>query len=454
MKRATLIIPVENQVRELDAKLLLSAAAAERGYPVVIGSRAFVHFAASRLPRGVYMAKSMRTLSDRMFGILRRLGHEIIGFDEEGLVRLPDEEYYRRRLSAKALRMVSQLLAWGPDDARAFRAFPGTPDIPIHITGNPRVDIMRAELRAYLEPEVEAIRKHRGGFVLINSNFSEVNHFLPGMSDTLQLAEGSSLAGETEYMKGRARYRVEIYRDFQRMLPELARRFPELHFVLRPHPSESHDSWRALAADSPNLEVINEGSVAPWVLASSVVISNGCTTAVEARILERPAIGYKLREDPAYDHPITDDVAHVARSLGELEALVASAARDELGVRDDEASRSRLAEHVAAIDGAFAADRIVDVLDAAGHADGPPPRASAGRFARGWIANQVRTAQKRINMHRPGHRNHWSYHHHRFPEVGAEELQARIGRMGRALGRYDGIRVERMGRYLFRVGRA
>ena len=133
---------------------------------------------------------------------------------------------------------------------------------------------------------------------------------------------------------------------------------------------------------------------------------------------------------------------------------MASAAKDALGVRDDEPSRSRLAEHVAAIDGAFAADRIVDRLDEAGHASTPPPRVSAGRFARGWIANQVRTAEKRVNMRRPGHRNHWSYHHHRFPEVSAGELQARIGRMGRALGRFDGIRVERMGRYLFRVGRA
>ncbi len=34
---ATLIIPVENQVRELDAKLLLGCVAAERGLPVILG---------------------------------------------------------------------------------------------------------------------------------------------------------------------------------------------------------------------------------------------------------------------------------------------------------------------------------------------------------------------------------------------------------------------------------
>ena len=83
----TLIIPVESQVRELDAKLLLACAAAERGFPVVIGSRAFVHYEIAAMPRGVYLAKSMRTLSERMFEILRQLGHEIVAWDEEALVR-------------------------------------------------------------------------------------------------------------------------------------------------------------------------------------------------------------------------------------------------------------------------------------------------------------------------------------------------------------------------------
>ena len=40
---STLILPVENQTRELDAKLLLACAAAERGFPVIIGSRALIH---------------------------------------------------------------------------------------------------------------------------------------------------------------------------------------------------------------------------------------------------------------------------------------------------------------------------------------------------------------------------------------------------------------------------
>jgi surface carbohydrate biosynthesis protein len=82
---STLIIPVETQVREMDANILLSCVAAERGFPVIIGSRAYVHYRVASFPRGVYLAKSLRTLSIRMFKILRQLGHEIVAWDEEGL---------------------------------------------------------------------------------------------------------------------------------------------------------------------------------------------------------------------------------------------------------------------------------------------------------------------------------------------------------------------------------
>ena len=89
MPPCTVMIPVENAVRELDAKLLLAAVAAERGFPVVLGSRTYLHFAVHRIPRGVYLAKSMRKLSRVMFRILRELGHDVVASDDEALVRAP-----------------------------------------------------------------------------------------------------------------------------------------------------------------------------------------------------------------------------------------------------------------------------------------------------------------------------------------------------------------------------
>ncbi|HEU4854727.1 MAG TPA: hypothetical protein VFS89_05475, partial [Nitrosospira sp.] len=96
---STLIIPVESQVRELDAKILLSCVAAERGFPVIMGSRAYAHFELASIPRGIYLAKSMRSLSNTMFRIVRQLGHEIVAWEEEALVHPPADTYFTLRLS-------------------------------------------------------------------------------------------------------------------------------------------------------------------------------------------------------------------------------------------------------------------------------------------------------------------------------------------------------------------
>ena len=57
--KASLIIPVENQVRELDAKILLSCIAAQRGFVCVIGSRLEIDFRIASFPRSLYLSKSM-----------------------------------------------------------------------------------------------------------------------------------------------------------------------------------------------------------------------------------------------------------------------------------------------------------------------------------------------------------------------------------------------------------
>jgi len=450
---STLIIPVENQVRELDAKLLLACVAVERGYPVVLGSRAFVHFEMQRLPRGVYLAKSMRRLSERMFGILRGLGHEIVAFDEEGLVRLIDEEYYRARLSPRAVALVSHLLAWGPDDARVFAAFPAARGVPIHVTGNPRIDMLRPELRAYLEPERRHIHERFGDFILINTNFGEVNHFIADLGEARKLAEGRAGSGGSDWLEARAHFRLRIFREFEKMLPALAEALPDQTFVLRPHPSESHENWLELTRRFERVHVINEGSVLPWLLASSGMIQNGCTTAVEAHMLDIPTLGFHPIVDERYDEALPFGLSHVCRDLDALARGVRDAAAGKLSRREDAGSRALLEGHVAATSGRFAAERMVDVLDEAGYRAALPPAPRAGRrLGAAWL-NRLRAAEKRINMRRPGHRNHLSFHAHRFPELSCEDVQGRVDRLSTLLGRFRDVRVRALRPHVFRIER-
>ena len=57
-----IILPVETQVRELDAKLLLACVAAERGHETFIGFQNDIRARITALPAGVFIAKGKAVL--------------------------------------------------------------------------------------------------------------------------------------------------------------------------------------------------------------------------------------------------------------------------------------------------------------------------------------------------------------------------------------------------------
>jgi len=73
-----LLIPVENQVRELDPKLLLACVAARRGFSSIIGSRREMEMRIDSFPRSIYLSKSMTVRSLLFFWVAVKFGHDII----------------------------------------------------------------------------------------------------------------------------------------------------------------------------------------------------------------------------------------------------------------------------------------------------------------------------------------------------------------------------------------
>ena len=448
---STIIIPVESQVREMDAKLLLSCVAAERGFPVIMGSRAFLHFKVDTIPRGVYLAKSMRKPSIRMFNILRKLGHEIVAWDEEGLLREPDPEYYRWRLSPYTMAQVSHLIAWGEDDAQTLRNYPEYPGTPIHITGNPRIDLMRKELRGYYQPQVNEIQERYGDFILINTNFSKVNHFYPELSPLKKAMEEENSPDINPFDTAWGRHKLQLFEDFQAMLPKLSKALPDLTVVVRPHPAENHAPWLAVAERCSNLQVANEGSVLPWLMASKMLIANSCTTQVEAAVLDTPTLSYQPIASEKIDHQLPNAVSHQTFSVDELCSKAVAIISGDLGPLEYDKRRAKLDKHIAALDGRLAADRIVDVLETAGYIEKRPPASSMPDYLSGVIHNRLRTAVKHVNMRRAGHRNNLAYHAHRWPDISVDEIESRVARLSNMLGRFKNIRVTQHSKHIFRI---
>ncbi len=314
---STLIIPVKTQIREMDAKILLSCIAVESGFPVIIGSKVFLSFLVDSIPRGVYLAKSFGPKSISIFNILRKLGHEIVAWDND-LLREPDPEYYRKRMSPNTMRHISHLIAWGPDHATVLRRYPGYQGAQIHSAGNARVDLLRPELREFYRAEVDAIRKRFGNFVLVSTNFSKVENFFPQRSELKEAMEkdDSDVANRFNIEKGR--HKLALFNHFQEMLPLLCKSVEGSNVVLRPHPAENQITWQTIAARCNNLHVASDGNIIPWLIAAQALIANSCTTQVESAVLDRPTVNYQPVKSEVFDFELPCLVSRCVFSLDEL----------------------------------------------------------------------------------------------------------------------------------------
>lgn len=435
----------------MDAKLLLGCMAAERGFPVIIGSRAFIHFLVDSIPRGIYLAKSMASLSIRMFDILRKLGHEIVAWEEEALLRDPDPEYYRRRLSPFTIQQLSHIFAWGADDAETFRSYPGYSGAEIHITGNPRGDLMRRELRQFYREDVEAIRKRFGDFILVNTNFAEVNHFHPQLSEYNKAMAKKGTSEESPFDIGKVQHKLALFTYFKEMLPVLCKAVGSSNVVVRPHPTESHVIWNEMAAQHDNLYVANDGNIIPWLMAAQALVANSCTTQVEAAVLGAPTVNYQPVKSELLDFELPCLVSRCVYTLDDVCATVGDIIQGNLGPLDEGENRKVLDPHISALDGPLAAERIVQVLVDAGYSQRRPPARSWNDYIEGRVRNTWRTLSKRRKMRRPESRNSLAYHAHRFPDISAEEMMRKVRRMGKLLNRFEKIEVTEISRYIFRI---
>jgi surface carbohydrate biosynthesis protein len=461
--KVPLLIPVENQVRELDPKLLLACIAARHGFSSYIGSRREFHFNITSFPRGIYLSKSITAASDMMFRIMRKLGHEVVAWDEEALVHLPAETYYSRRLSPAAMTHVSRFFAWGEDNAELWRRYPRLPkDAVIDVTGNPRNDLLRPELHAYYVNEVEKIKEAYGDFILVNTNFNHVNAFTP-VQNLFQPVEkpgeiprfGRAAKGMSrEYAEGLRDHKKAIFEDFQRMIPALDKAFPDYAIVVRPHPTESQEIYHEIAACCHRVKVTNEGNVVPWLLAARALVHNSCTTGVEAYVMKVPAITYRASINETYDfgfYRLPNLISHPCFNLTELEATLKKILNGELGAADGDDRKKIIEHYLAAREGPLACERMIDVLEDIVKGRGELPKPGFGARITGWSLWALRTLIKRYKDSRPGSHNRPEFQSHRYPEVLLEDMQERINRFKRVLNFSDDFKVEPVLGKFFRI---
>jgi len=461
--KSTLLLPVENQVRELDAKLLLACVAVKRELPCIIGSKREVESHIASFPRSIYLAKSMVPGNIKFLQIARELGHENVAWDEEALVHLPPETYFSRRLSPVAMEHVSHLFAWGEDNAELWRQYPELPaKIPIHVTGNPRGDLLRPEMRGFYDQQVEDIRRNYGNYILINTNFNHVNAFLPERNLFQPVREpgeeprfGRAARGMTrEYAEGLRHLKQTIFEAFQRLIPALEKSFPQHTIIVRPHPTESQETYRKIAAKCERVRVTNEGNVVPWIIASEAVIHNGCTTGVEAYVLGVPAISYRATVNDYYDlgfYRLPNSLSYQCFNFEELRVKLGDILAGKLKSPAGDERQALIGRHLAALEGPLACERMVDVF--VKMADNLPqsPKPPLRDRLKGFFKSSKRRRRQRSKSRDTGSDESLEFQRHKYPDITLKEMRTRIAKFQQLLGDDGEVNVGQIYQKLFRI---
>lgn len=461
--KALLLIPVENQVRELDPKLLLACLAAERGFASIIGSRREMEFNIDMFPRSIYLSKSMTIRSLLFFRVARKFGHEIVTWDEEALVHLPPETYFSRRLDPRSIHYVSHLFAWGEENAELWRRYTYLPDhIPIHVTGNPRSDMLRPELRSFYDNEVKQLRSKYGDFLLINTNFNHINAYGPDMNlfkpvkrPGKQPTFGRAARGMSrDYAEGLRDHKQAIFENFLMLIPELEKAFPDTNIVVRPHPTESHEVYNKIASRCERVYVTNEGNVVPWLMATKTVIHNGCTTGLEAYMMGVPAISYRAVVNEDYDYGfyiLPNKLSHQCFTFETLIDLLKKILDGEVGPADGDERQALIKQYLAAQEGPLACERMIDVIESISeklHLTDQTPLKN--RLER-WMLTRGLHLAKGIKSSLPGSHNRPEFQRHRYPGISLANLRAKLNQFQQLLGINRDLEVKPVSPVMFKI---
>ncbi|WP_447971243.1 surface carbohydrate biosynthesis protein [Nitrospira sp. M1] len=458
MYHADLILPIENQVRELDAKLLLACTVAQRGYSVIIGWKSDIEQGIYRFRSGsLYLAKSFAPVNLKMLRILKELGHHVIAWDEEGLVHYPPDIYFGRRFTGDILPYVDRIIAWGEDNAQLLQQYQSPFPLPIHVLGNPRGDLLRSELRPFFESDVKNLVDQYGDYILVNTNFPSVNCFDPTLNtchedndapEGLALGRGSRGMPES-FARGRYAHVKQLFEKFQELLPFLAETYPTHTIVLRPHPSENQELWKQEVKHYPNIILKATGNVIPWILGSTVLIHNGCTTAVEAFAMDKPVISYEPYRNERYDNHLPTDLSESCTTLEQLNESLAKYLINPMP-QTSMAQHQELSIFLASMNGTLACEHIAELIDSMKKNGSLAQKPLTDRL-RPLGHAVVRHAKKKFKRLKGNLQYSQAFQQQRFPDLNQMELNQKVDNFNRLLQFRKPLQLEPLQTNIIRI---
>ena len=426
-----LYMPMEIASRELDSRLLIALYATASGVEVVTGQKWLLQKNASRMPKGFWIFKTLTPGDAKAMGRIQKLGHRITAIDEE-MPGLGEGSGRLRWVHPKSMAACETVFCLGPRHVRALEEKYPAHSGKLTITGNPRWDFLRPELRSMYAEDAKAIRAKYGAFILVNTNIGLVNsakNTADGLIRSLTRDGRINLdvPEDKAFIDDLVAFETANLAAAAPLVLRLRKEFPDHQVVLRPHPTEKLEPYEEKLAGAEGVNIVREGPAAAWLSACDVLVHTSCTTATEAFALDKPTVCYQTIPSPLHTYFLSGALGAVGDSE---DAVIAKARAILAGETDPEtkaAQRARFEEFFAAQDSAFAAERIAGhVAEALGASTPQAPRwKPSWLFRKKWRPSEFQT---RI-----------------FPDVSADVIHTRLQQLAKAAGMDHAPNVEKVG---------
>jgi hypothetical protein len=313
-------------------------------------------------------------------------------------------------------------------------------------------------LRPYWTKQVETIHEKFGKIILINTNFGKLNNFRPNKGDEKKALDRATISPSDvdEFELGMARHRLALFQHFKEMVGQVGVAFPFHTVLIRPHPSENHETWRQAANGHANVQVHIEGHVIPWLLAADAIIHNSCTTGLEGYLLDRPVFSFQPIISDRFDKQLPNAVSCRATSSGELIELIKTAlSSGQTSKENGSEEKIRLIkQYLSSLEGPFASENIVKTLE--NFDDVFSLSTTNWRTVLAAKSHAVgRKLRRRFNaqfrMKDQNRSQRYDYLSHIFPEITLAHIEERIKRFQHVLARFQHIQVRALGNNIFEI---
>jgi surface carbohydrate biosynthesis protein len=290
-------LPIEIKNREFYSKTILAAKLIQKNFKVVIGQQWFIYdqILKKNFPPGIFFQNSLNEIKYNQLKAFKELQFYNILLDEENysmsfkhqdvfFIENTSRSYFYDCIDKHYCNTVNELNAL-KKIAKNKKKFV--------LTGNVRREFLE-KYSGILDSEAEELKLKYGKFILINTNFGFINSVY---KDYIKMLLDKNIISQKAIpeVKKIFFWEEENLQNLLIFLKIALKKFNNINFIIRPHPTEDIKKFREITKNLLNYEnfiIDNSGSTHAFIKASLLLIHMSCTTGMEANYLNKPAINF------------------------------------------------------------------------------------------------------------------------------------------------------------------